>query len=304
MRVLAIGYLAMLERLAVDSLPQGHGDGAVGHRLAPSLTCDAPLVAMHLWEAGVATAFAGSHPGAVRDPALQFLRDRLQHVVVGPDLGSPFELEVTGRGGQRMWLNAPDAGVQSLASLSLPIELSAAGDLVYVDSYPWLVEAAITACRGLDRNDRILYVNLGQVSFGDFERLARRWLSWWPAERTVIQVSIPNLAGSGERNAVLARLAASGARYTVVTAGEGGLGISDKINHNWVVAPEVLEPIDTSGAGAAVAAAFIRGVVLDGNGALPDLGAVLAAAGARQCKIDGGLPARSCLDWGIACGQG
>lgn len=297
MDVLAIGYLALLDRLSVDSLPRGDGDGAVGRRLAPSLTCDAPLVAMHLWEGGIAAAFAGSNPGTGRGDVLRFLHQRLSHVVIGPDLGTPFELEVTGSDAQRMWLNDPNPGVQSLANMSLPAELASDGDLVYVDSYPWLVDAAVAACSRLSIRDRILYVNLGQLSPDEFEPLARRWLSWWPADRIVIQVSIPALADLKEREVTLARLASTGAWYTIVTSGKGGLGVSDHSDHVWVAAPEVSEPIDTSGAGAAVAAALIRRVRLGDVHRLRQLGAELAAAGARQCTVDGGLPARATKEW-------
>lgn len=295
-RVTLIGYFAVLDRLFVQTLPVS-GDGIVGELQTPTLTCDAVLIAMHLWEAGMAATVVGSDPGGRTlkgRKATDFVASRTGGLILGRDCGQPYELEIRSSNLQRTWVSDPSAGLASLGSIECPRQ-EWGTEFVYVDAYPWLEPATYPLATVISEGSRLLFVNLGQTAESAMTARAAPWLEIG-GDRTVIQVSVPGQRDAASRRRLMSDASTLGAHLVVVTAGDSGLGVVSPDCAEWLDA-EHIEPLDTSGAGAAVSAAYLRAIL---NDELDDLEAVALAmsrAGAAQCEVDGGLPSTTLGEW-------
>lgn len=285
----AFGYLAVLQRLSVAAA-RDVGGGRSGRLLIPTLTCDAPLVALHLAARGLATAGGFSNPGglAAGRAAAALLRRALAVCVFGPDCGAPFELQILHGDGEIVWHNDPQPGLASLRRTRPPVV-----PYLYLDAYEWLAPTILAA---LDADDSplksaALFVNCGRIAPADGLSAVRQWRARTPG-RLETQMSI---AGSSlfECRAAAEAAVAAGADLALVTAGAAGLAVAKPNDGAATAALPVADFIDAAGAGAAAAAAIMAVRLQSPNAAAATLAAAAAAAGRAQCQTDGALPAAS-----------
>ncbi|MGW9211310.1 hypothetical protein ACWGR4_30575 [Embleya sp. NPDC055664] len=273
----------------MDTIPRGDGVGRSARTMRTTLTCDAPLVALHLSEQGIPPICVLSHPGrrAADRAATALLRKRTAHLCLGPWRGDPIETEIT-TDEDRVWFNWPAPGVESLCRASASVLRGRA--LLYIDSYPWLEAAALRVVAAA-RPSGVVVVNLGRVDPVDASASLRRWTIRLPQASVVAQVCVPDLTSeSARRAAVDAILRGTGCAHAVVTSGAEGLGTAGPDGFHWW-RPPFEGRNDTSGAGAAVAAALVGSIGEQGLRWDADTAATLAAAGAGQCRVNGPLPA-------------
>ncbi|HTG31586.1 MAG TPA: hypothetical protein VLB76_01545 [Thermoanaerobaculia bacterium] len=296
MRAAVVGYLAVLQRLHIPGFPGGTQEGAVGVLGRPTLTCDAPLVALALADQGQAVTGRLSHPDleGAGPAAVRLIEGALEEVTLGPPSGAPLELQILDPAGRIRWYSDPTPGLRSLAAL--PPLKPRQDEWVYADVYPWIepwIEPLLPAWIPAG-----LFLNFGSLGWDEALAGIRRWRARTGGALLAVQIS----TGSGRTLAALEacarECAQAGASLAVVTGGETGLALAGP--QASVSRPSRscgTEEKDSSGAGAAVSAALLGALLTDEDTPLDDLAERAVAAGAEQCRIAGALAARPAAAW-------
>jgi len=324
LRVGVLGYLAVLERVAVPVGRSQVGAGSAGQRRAPTLTADAPLVALALRTLADATCTAGppgsppwsteailNHPGdsPAAQASVHVLSERIDRLTLGEPCGAPLEWQVLHADGEVTWYNDPAAALASLRSLPAVHWPSLGWDHVYLDAYPWL-SPALTPHLPIQAPQ--VWVNLGAIARDEVAAAVARWRASVSGQLQV-QISTAGRAGLGDA-ANWAHLALqSGADLAVITCAQHGLLLANALGHVGQPALPVTAWADASGAGAAASASLLASLMAalitarsrDDRTAvgvvsletLAQWAQLAAQAGQRQCMQDGALDARNQPHW-------
>jgi hypothetical protein len=317
-RVGVLGYLAVLERVAVPVGRAQLGAGSVGERLPATLTADAPLVALAL-SAMADVAIAAGPPGApppwtvhatLNHPGtspsgqacLQLLAERLPQLQLGPDSGIPLEWQVLHADGEVTWYNDPAPALASLRRLPA-VDWSELGwQHLYLDAYPWLTPALAAH---LPLRVPTVWLNLGVTAL---EALAAAVANWRPAVEGQLHVQVSTAGRAHLDQAVeWAHIALNaGADFVAITSAQHGLVLANAQGHAAEPALPVQPWADASGAGAAVSAALIAAQLCApeptsaghlSQAALSSLARQAARAGQQQCGVHGALDTHSLGGW-------
>ncbi len=320
LRVGVLGYLAVLERVAVPVARSQLGAGSAGQRLGPTLTADAPLVALALRtlaEAACTAVPQGSpawtteaifnHPGdsAAAQASVRLLTARVDRLTLGEPCGAPLEWQVLHADREVTWYNDPAPALASLRGLPALDGPQRGWDHVYLDAYPWLAPALAPH---LPIRAPHVWVNLGVTAQHEVAAAVAHWRGSVSGQLHV-QISTAGRAGLADA-ADWAHLALqSGADLAVVTCAQHGLLLANGQCQVGQPALPVAAWADASGAGAAVSASLMASLIAArwrsdraaGGAAshdeLAQWAQLAAQAGQRQCMQDGALDASSHHHW-------
>ena len=295
--VTVLGYLAVERRLYVDCLPQYPVEGSTGSEQIPSITNDAPVVALALSQAGVCVDAALNNPGSTSSPAraaTDLLQRKTRQLRMGPDCGEPLEIHVIDHGGNRLWFSDPSCGVSSLYSVDVA---GLSGRWTYLDAFVWI--DATWLRNKLPAYHDGLFINLGKRTTESASRVIDHWVHDL-AGKIVVQVSLGPSDVSSAIEWAKDTFENQRAGSLVVTLGASGLVLVDKYNCEFVPGSPVDvdgKVADHSGAGAAVSAAYLREMLASEPMSTRTLAERLALAGARQCQTQGCLDSASREEW-------
>jgi hypothetical protein len=229
--------------------------------------------------------------------ALTLLRRWSDPVRIGPWRGEPTEIEISTDDGERVWFNCPAPGVASLRDCGGGDALRLADSVVYLDAYPWLASACLDVVAAAGPVGTVV-VNLGRTGGQSARERILAFRRRLPTARVLPQVCIPELTSPKSRRAAFRQLCeGTDCPLALITSGGQGLGLGGTDRHHWWTPPPAARITDTSGAGAAVSAAFVAHILRDGPGWSEALVADLGLVGLRQCAVEGALPPAEQAEW-------
>ncbi len=304
-----LGYLAVLDRMALPVPRDQVGAGKTGQQLPPTLTSDAPLVALALASLAAradvpwAVAACLNHPG--QTPAAQasidLLRARTSYLSLAPDRGPPLEWQLIHADGEITWYSDPSRALASLQGLGALNWRALGWQQVYLDAYPWLSPALKPH---LPIDGPAVWLNLGVVPHASLPEMVSLWREQ-VAGPLRVQVSTAGRATLKETQAWAQTAIEAGADLALVSSAQHGLALADVHGMAAQAALPVPRWADASGAGAAVSSAMmaaLQAAPLRGRARhdLPALALRAATAGRDQCMRDGALDPESQTLWQAA----
>jgi len=308
-RIGVLGYLAVLDRIALPVARDRVGAGQTGRQLPPTLTSDAPLVALALaslatraeapWEVVTCLNHPGQTPAA--QASMDLLRSSTSQLTLAPDCGPPLEWQLIHADGEITWYSDPARALASLQGLSALNWRQLGWQQVYLDAYPWLAPALSTH---LPIDGPAVWLNLGVVPHETLAAMVGQWRDQVSGPLRV-QVSTAGRASLREAQAWAQTAIEAGADLTLVSSAQHGLVLADAHHMAAQAALPVPRWVDASGAGAAVASAMMAALQttsLRGRARhdLPALALLAATAGRDQCMRDGALDTDSQRLWQAA----
>jgi len=304
-----LGYLAVLERIALPVARAHVGAGQTGRQLQPTLTSDAPLVALGLASLAARADQAWqveaclNHPGHTEaaQASIDLLRSSTKQLTLAPDCGAPLEWQLIHADGEITWYSDPARALASLKGLGALNWRALGWQQVYLDAYPWLAPA-LSAHLPID--GPAVWLNLGVVSHDSLAATVGHWRDQVSGPLRV-QVSTAGRAMLSESQAWAQTAVDAGADLALISSAQHGLVLADA--HAMATQPALPVPrwADASGAGAAVSCAMmaaLQAAPLRGRARhdLPALALVAATAGRDQCMRDGALDTDSQRLWQAA----
>lgn len=296
-QVVTWGYLAVLERLRLRIPTTPPMEGGVGQLICPTLTCDAPIVALSLKSIDHKVVAAFSHPGTTPSAltAMRLLEEQVPCCHFGPEKGTPLALQVISPGSNLMWFSDPGCGIASM--MALPTR-GLSGRWVYLDAYPWLADVVqVIDCPTAEEG---VFINFGTVTASALICNTAFWRQRIGSVRLVCQASIgQTIMMPSEIRRMASAALMSGADLVLITAGANGLVLASGEGIAVVRAQPILvkEETDGSGAGAAVSVALLRALLADSVNDLEGTARSLTIAGAAQSSISGALDADTLVEW-------
>ena len=290
------GYAAPVTRIRVDSFPEPPLEGKAGVQLLPSIKCDAPIVALALAQHGGKVLGAFNHPGVSRESTklVDLVTERLENLVLGPAKGSPLEFQILDEKGRAKWFSDPSPALRSLEELSLSQYHC---KWLYMDCFPWLY--GVMKRNNAPKVIEGLFLNFGNIHPSKVKKAMEKWYICDP-KKVVCQISLGALRLSQEKLFEYARIFSSGNDVIyIVTSSDLGLCISSNEVVHFQSATPVYPGVysDSTGAGAAVSAAYLITELIGNVSFSSRLAEILAGAGADQCQIAGSLGRLDAKDW-------
>lgn len=287
-----LGYVASLQRVKLSVPKDGVGSGQRGEWLPPTLTCDAPLVALACADASMRVHGLFNHPGqGAHGKAIEGLCQQAGlQCVFGPFMGEVLEWQLLHADGEVTWFNAPENGLASLRTLAWNMPPAR---MLYLDAYPWL--APMLSHLGEMRHEHV-WINFGVLSPAEIADQVRHWRGR-STGRLHVQISQAHACSLDVLEAAARQAIVAGADQAVATGGQLGLALASPHGLVRQAALPVKAFRDASGAGAAVAAELIGCVLRDEALSMAELAHRAALAGKAQCEVDGALNARHAVVW-------
>jgi hypothetical protein len=308
-RIGVLGYLAVLDRIALPVPRDQVGAGQTGHQLRPTLTSDAPLVALALaslsaraevpWQVHACLNHPGQTPAA--QASIDLLRSSTSELTLAPDCGPPLEWQLIHAGGEITWYSDPTRALASLQGMQALNWRALGWQQVYLDAYPWL---APTLSEHLPVDGPAVWLNLGVVPHASLPGMVSQWREHVSGPLRV-QVSTAGRASLREAQAWAQTAIDAGVDLALVSSAQHGLVLAD--THGMAAQPALPVPhwVDASGAGASVSSALMAALQtasLRGRAKhdLQALALLAATAGRDQCMRDGALDSDSQRLWQAA----